>query len=125
MPMDIESCRAYCLSKPMATEDFPFDESTLVLRVKGKIFACLPLDKPTMVVLKCDPEYAVELRDHYIAIEGAWHWNKKYWNQISFDGDVQDDLLCDLIDHSYEQVVRKLPKKDRLELELWNKDFSS
>lgn len=109
--MNIESCREYCLGKPLATEDTPFDETTLVIRVMGKIFACLDMERPDLVVLKCEPAYALELRDRYSAIEGAWHWNKKYWNQIYFHGDVDDDLLCSLIDHSYEEVIKKMPKK--------------
>ena len=109
--MNIESCREYCLGKPLATEDTPFDETTLVIRVMNKIFACLDMERPDLVVLKCEPSYAIELRDRYSAIEGAWHWNKKYWNQICFHGDVDDSLLCSLIDHSYDEVVKKMPKK--------------
>ena len=114
--MDIEKFREYCLSLPCVTEDFPFDETVLVFRVKNKIFACVCLDKPELGVLKCDPEYAIELRDHYMAIEPAWHWNKKYWNQIWFNRDVDDKLICDLAAHSYSEVVKKLPKKDQIDL---------
>lgn len=114
--MDIEKFREYCLSLPCATEDFPFDETVLVFRVKNKIFACVCLDKPELGVLKCDPEYAIELRDHYMAIEPAWHWNKKYWNQIWFNRDVTDEFLCKLINHSFAEVVKKLPKKDQIDL---------
>ncbi len=114
--MDIEKFREYCLSLPCVTEDFPFDETVLVFRVKNKIFACVCLDKPELGVLKCDPEYAIELRDHYMAIEPAWHWNKKYWNQIWFNRDVDDKLIYDLAAHSYSEVVKKLPKKDQIDL---------
>ena len=67
--------------------------------------------------LKCDPEYAIELREHYAGITGAWHWNKKYWNQIAIThGDVPDALIRSLIDHSYNEVVKKLPRKLRDQL---------
>ena len=112
--MDIEQIRAYCLSKPHATEDFPFDETTLVFRVMNKIFASIGLDNVDWFCLKCDPEYAIELREHYTGITGAWHWNKKYWNQIAIThGDVPDALIRSLIDHSYNEVVKKLPRKLR------------
>ncbi len=111
--MDIEKFREYCLSLPCVTEDYPFDETVLVFRVKNKIFACVCLDKPDLSVLKCDPDYAVELRDHYMAIEPAWHWNKQYWNQIWFNRDVTDEFLCKLINHSFAEVVKKLPKKEQ------------
>jgi len=111
--MNIEEIRDYCLSEPLATEDFPFDETTLVFRIMNKIFACVDLENTEWFCLKCDPEYALELREHYDAIKGAWHWNKKYWNQIDFRGDISDDLIRHLIDHAYDEVVKKLPKKVR------------
>lgn len=115
--MDIEIFREHCLSYPQATEDFPFDETVLVFRVKNHIFACIALDNPDLAVIKCEPEYAIELRDHYMAIEPAWHWNKKYWNQIWFNRDVDDEMIRKLVAHSYAEVVKKLPKKDRIDLE--------
>ena len=115
--MNVESVRDYCLSLPLATEDFPFDETTLVFRVLGKIFAMIDLEDTTWFVLKCDPEYALELREHYVAIEGAYHFNKKYWNQVFLDGDVDDKLLKQLIDHSVEEVLKKFTKKMRTEYE--------
>lgn len=117
--MNVEEIREYCLSKRFATEDFPFDESTLVFRVGNKIFACIDLENTDWFCLKCAPDYAIELRDRYSDITGAWHWNKKYWNQIAISRNtVPDSLIRHLIDHSYEEVVRKLPLKVRKELEL-------
>lgn len=108
--MNIEEIREYCLRKDFTDEAFPFDDSTLVFRVMGKIFACLDLNRPYLVVLKCDPEYALDLRQHHEGIEGAWHWNKKHWNQVYFNRDVSETLLYSLIDHSYELVLKKIPK---------------
>ena len=115
--MNIEEIREYCLGKSQATEDFPFDETTLVFRVMNKIFACISLDNPDWFCLKCDPDYAIELRDRYSGITGAFHWNKKYWNQLDITHEtVPDKLILELIDHSYNEVVKKLPKKLRLQL---------
>ena len=115
--MDIESIREYCLGKPWATEEFPFDETTLVFKVAGKMFACLPLKRSEWLMLKCDADYAIELRDRYEAIAPAWHFNKKYWNQHLIPA-LDDDLIKHLIDHSYEEVVKKLTRKVRAELNL-------
>ena len=109
--MNVESVRDYCLSLPLATEDFPFDETTLAFRVLGKIFAMIDLDNTEWLELKCDPDYAVELRDKYPEIKGAWHMNKKHWNQISLSGELQDGLIQRLIRHSYAEVVKKMPNK--------------
>ncbi|MBP8641661.1 MAG: MmcQ/YjbR family DNA-binding protein, partial [Prevotella sp.] len=76
--MNIESIREYCLSLPFATEAFPFDERTLAFRIFDKIFACVDLERPEWVTMKCNADYAVELREEHSEIEGAWHWNKKY-----------------------------------------------
>ena len=79
------------------------------------MFACMPLEKPDMLVLKCDADYAIELRDRYSAIEAAWHFNKKYWNQHIISA-LDDELLMHLIDHSYDEVVKKFSRKRRKEL---------
>ncbi len=117
--MNIEEAREYCVSFPAVTEDFPFDEVSLVLKVMGKMFALLSLDNPHKIALKCDPEYALELRERYPdAIQGAYHFNKKYWNQVHFNGAADDALIRSLIEHSYQEVVKKFTKKMRQEYEL-------
>ncbi|NPD92327.1 MmcQ/YjbR family DNA-binding protein [Xylanibacter muris] len=109
--MNIEKAREYCLGKKGCEETFPFDTQTLVFKVMGKIFAVLSLDNPDIIILKCDAEYASELRETYNAIEPAFHFNKKYWNQIRFNADANDELIFSLIDHSLEEVVSKFTRK--------------
>ena len=115
--MNVESLREYCLSLPLATEDFPFDETTLVFRVVGKIFAMLDLERPDVVSLKCNPDYALQLREEHPEISGAWHMNKKYWNQVNLSGHLEDELVQGLVRHSYAEVVKKLTPKERAEHE--------
>ncbi len=111
--MNVETAREYCLDKKQATECFPFDETSLVLKVMDKMFALIDLEKGEHIFLKCDPEYAIELRERYSSIEGAYHFNKKYWNQVRLDGEVTDDVIRHLIDHSYEEVLNKFTRKLR------------
>jgi len=112
--MNIETLREYCLSKKAVTEDFPFGESTLVLRVKGKIFLLLALDTvPLQFNAKCDPEKAIELREAYDAIIPGYHMNKKHWNTIIIDDSLSTKLLKEIIDDSYDLVVQSLSKKER------------
>jgi len=113
--MDIESVREYCLSKKAVTEGFPFGDDSLVIKVMDKMFALISLETADKVALKCDPEYAIELREKYNGVEGAYHFNKKYWNQVFFDRDVDDKMLKHLIDHSYDEVLKKFTKKIRVE----------
>lgn len=109
--MNIELIRAYCLNKPGTTEDTAFGPEGILFRICSRIYAYLDLERPDRVVLKCQPDYAISLRDRYVGIQGAWHWNKRYWNEVHFDTDVPDSLVYQLIDHSYTEVVNKLPKK--------------
>ncbi len=110
--MDIEYFRNYCLSKKAVEECLPFDEVTLVFKVMGKIFAILPLnDEVAKVNLKADPERSMELREQHFQIIPGFHMNKKHWNTVSIDDGLDDKLILELVDHSYELIVNKLPKK--------------
>lgn len=114
--MDIVSFREYCLSKPNVTETLPFDDNTLVFKLKGKMFALIDIDPGESCNLKCDPERAEQLRSGYSAVNPGYHMNKKHWNTIVLRSDVNDDLLKELIDHSYELVFGNLPKKIQKQL---------
>lgn len=116
--MDIETIREYCLSLPQVTEDFPFDETTLAFRIDGKIFAMLNLENTEWFVLKCNPEWAIELRELHTEITGAWHMNKKFWNQLNISGSLTDDFIRQWIRHSYNEVLLKISKKHRESLQL-------
>lgn len=113
--MNTESVRDFCLSLPMTTEDMAFGDGVLLFRVCDKIFACTNLEGAPYLTLKCDPDYALELRDRYDFIDPAYHWNKKYWNQMPLRDNIDSNMIKDLIMHSYRQVVAKLPKKLRTE----------
>jgi predicted DNA-binding protein (MmcQ/YjbR family) len=114
--MNIEDFRNYCISKKGAQEDFPFGEETLVMKVMGKIFALANLDGPLSINLKCDPEKAIELREQFPSIRPGYHMDKKHWNTVDMDGSVPTKRIKELIDHSYELVAAKLPKKLKEEL---------
>ena len=111
--MNIEDLREYCLKKKEVTESFPFDETTLVFKVKNKIFALTDIENPLSINLKCDPEEAIELRERYTAVKPGYHMNKKLWNTIDIDGSIDEELILKWIDDSYRLIVEKLPKKDR------------
>ncbi len=115
--MNIEDFRAYCINKACVTEGFPFDKTTLVFKVCNKMFALTGLDNLQLQVnLKCDPERAIELREEYESIIPGYHMSKKHWNTVIVDGSFSDDFFIDLIDNSYDLVVKSLPKKLREEL---------
>lgn len=111
--MDILELRDYCLSLPMTEETTPFDETTLVYKVLDKMFAVTDMVESDWVVVKCDPEYALDLKDKYSEVEGAFHFNKKHWISVRLDGDLPADFIRKLVRESYLLVVEKMPKLKR------------
>lgn len=110
--MDIEELYNYCMAIAGAEATAPFGESTLVMKICGKMFALIPLDAEAVSIsLKCDPEKAESLRREYACVTGAYHMNKKYWNTITVDGEMSHDELKRWINHSVDEVLAKLPKR--------------
>ena len=113
--MNIEELRNFCIQKKGVTEEFPFDEVTLVFKVKNKMFALVGLKKweqgETAINLKCDPDKAIELRGIYESVNPGYHMNKKHWNTVRSEEDVPRALALQLIDHSYERVVAGFAQK--------------
>jgi predicted DNA-binding protein (MmcQ/YjbR family) len=107
---DAAAAREHCLRLPGAYEDFPFGESVAVYKVRGKMFAILGDDS---LSLKCDPGYAVALREQYPAVTPGYHLNKRHWNSVALDGSVAGDVLDEWIQESYELVVAGLPRAAR------------
>lgn len=118
--MHVEQLRNHCITKKGVTEHFPFDNNTLVFKVMNKMFALTGLDSweknEAKVNLKCDPEESLELRSEYESINPGWHMNKKHWNTVTLNNDVSDEFAFELIDHSYDLIVKSLTKKLHEEL---------
>ena len=119
--MNIQQLYEFCLSKKGVTEHFPFDEDTLVFKVGGKMFCLTSLqqwekDEPSLN-LKCDPDRAEELRAEYEAIQPGYHMSKKHWNTVRFHSDVNDKMMCKLINDSYDLVFSSLTKKIQAEIQ--------
>ena len=115
--MNIEELREYCLSKKGVTEGFPFNETTLVFKVAGKMFCLTNLEGDFSVNLKNDPEKNMELREHFTAVKPGYHMNKIHWNTIEIDGSIPDKQIYEFIDTSYNLIVQSLTKKKKEELE--------
>ena len=120
--MHIEQFRDFCISKNGVTENLPFDELTLVFKVMGKMFALAGLNDwekgDQKINLKCDPVWAIELREEYEGITAGYHMNKKLWNTVRLNSaNISDELAIKLINYSYDLVEKGLPKKVQKELE--------
>lgn len=128
--MHIEQLREYCISKKGVTEHFPFDNVTLVFKVMNKMFIMIGLDRweerEKSIVLKLDPEQALELRASYESFIGGFqqgrkldarYVNVKHWNTVIMNQEVSDTQVFQLIDAAYAIVVKGLTKKVKAELE--------
>ena len=116
--MNYEDLQQYCSGKKGVTAEFPFDENTLVFKVMGKAFALSGLnEEEARVNLKCDPDRAIDLREEFPDIIPGYHMNKKHWNTVYIERELNDDFVKQLIDHSYDLVVKKLTKKVKEELD--------
>ena len=115
--MNANEILEYCLAEKNGVEEpFPFNPDTLVLKVGGKMFLLMSLEKqPLSIAVKTDPEWSAELREQYPQINGAYHMNKTHWNSVICEG-LKRELIVNLIEHSYELVVNALPKKIREEV---------
>ena len=116
--MNIEQYRDFCLPKKGVTESFPFDKDLLVFKVSGNMFALTSLknweEGIQFINLKCDPEYAIELRTTYESIDPGYHMSKKHWNSVRiYKGELPYKLISQLITQSYDLVVKSLTKKQR------------
>lgn len=114
--MTFEQLDSYLLSKKGATFDYPFDDTVRVYRIADKMFALMVDEMPLEINLKCDPIYALELRSLYKSISAGYHMNKKHWNTVTINGDVDEALLFELIDHSYDLVFLGLTKKQQKQI---------
>lgn len=115
--MNKEQLQNYCISHKGAIAEHPFGAGVTVYKVMGKMFALVPEDDSKLSIsLKCDPVWAQVLRQTYKAITPGYHLNKQHWNTVAIDNSISDEEIYEMIDHSYELVVKNLKKIDRVKL---------
>lgn len=112
--MDIKKLAGYCLSKKGTSEEYPFGDDVLVIKVASKMFALISeRNNQPNISLKCDPFIAENLRQQYSSVSPGYHLNKSHWNTIIIDGTIPEPELLGMIDHSYELVFKGLKKAER------------
>ena len=126
--MTFDEIESYCLSKPGSYLDWPFGPDFFVVKVKsptqekGRIFAQPFIHRgEPKVTLNCDMLTGEVYRAIYPGtVVRGYHCppiQQPYFNTVTLDGTVPDDVLNEMIDHAYSVVVGRLPKKHRKELE--------
>lgn len=110
-----KSIISYGMKKQGATKEYPFGPEAVVLKVGGKMFALIfeGTEDDFRMNLKCDPVIAENLREQLDAVTPGFHMNKKHWNTVRVDGSLPLSDILDMINHSYDLVVDKLPRNVR------------
>lgn len=105
-------------SYPETTASYPFGPDAEVFKVAGKMFALIGEgDRALQVNLKCEPALAEQLRQRFDAVIPGYHMNKKHWNTVLLAGDVDDEELRLMVEHSYRRVVKGMKRADRERLQ--------
>lgn len=116
--MTLKEFRDFCSSLPHAEANMPFDDTTLVFSVRGKMFTLVDIESFDFINVKCDPDEAITLREKYDAVIPGYHMNKKHWNSILlYSCSLEDKLIKQWIRDSYDLIIKSLPKKVREELD--------
>jgi predicted DNA-binding protein (MmcQ/YjbR family) len=113
----LETIRDYCLAMPAVTEHTPFDDRTLVFKVLGKMFCLIDMINAESINVKCEPERATALREQHSSVLEGYHMHKKQWNTVMLNEGLPLQFVFEQINHSYQEVVKKMPKKLQLELQ--------
>lgn len=105
----------YLVQLPEAILDYPFGPEAAVYKIEGKVFA---IAVESRINLKCDPVHAQELRAVFSEVTPGYHMNKKHWNTLDLTGDLPKSEIHRQIDHSYDLIVKKLPKATKQRLRI-------
>lgn len=113
--MEVDEALEYCDSLKCAESEFKESWESYVIKISGKVFAIIPenYDSKYYIMLKCDPEEAVLLREKYKDVNPAFHMNKKHWNMILLKGDVPEAEIKREITNSYNLVFSKLTREQK------------
>lgn len=109
----------FLLGKKGVTKDFQADWNWIRYKVDDKMFVAVCLDdndKPVYITLKLNPIDGEFFRNNYEDIIPGYYMNKTHWNSIKADGNVPDDVVKELLDKSYNEILNKLTKKKRVEI---------
>ena len=107
----------YLLAKPCSEDSFPFGPEAHVFKVFGKMFALIGYRKDQLeITLKAKPEDVTFLTEEFKEIQRGYHMSKKHWITVRCSEDVTMSMIESWIDKSYDLVVSKLTKKQKMML---------
>ncbi|MCL2383857.1 MAG: MmcQ/YjbR family DNA-binding protein [Oscillospiraceae bacterium] len=116
--MNQKQVEEYCSTKKGAEIDYQEEWEAIRGRIHEKMFVLIGADNngKKFVSLKCEPMLAEVYRKQYKNVVPGYYLNKTHWNSIYVEeGLVPGDVLKEMIDMSYDLVLKSLPKKVQAE----------
>jgi predicted DNA-binding protein (MmcQ/YjbR family) len=127
LPTQRERVLALALAQPGAVLTHPFGDDVDVVKVGqdpaggrhagGKMFALVGVDEPARATLKVDPDRGEELVREHASITPGYHSSKRHWITLALDGSLDDELLDELVEDSYDLVVSTLTARIRFQVD--------
>lgn len=116
--MELDSLRTMLRDMPGVVEEMPFGPAALIYKILAlKMFALVSWNEtPVRINLKCEPSYALFLREQFAAVTPGYHMNKQHWNTVTLDGSIVEAKIVSMIEDSYQLVVQKMTSKDQQRL---------
>jgi predicted DNA-binding protein (MmcQ/YjbR family) len=112
--MELIELKQYLLSKPFSQETYPFGDEPMVIKVMNKMYALVSISKELLSIsLKADPQDAQVQRSMYDSIKPGYHLNKEHWNTVTIDDTIPKEIIIQMIDESFDLVVKGLKKSDK------------
>ncbi|MBQ8604842.1 MAG: MmcQ/YjbR family DNA-binding protein [Oscillospiraceae bacterium] len=115
----------YLMNKKAVSKDFKVEWNWDRYMIGGKMFAAVCYDDATgkrkFITVKLEPLEGEFMRRQYDDIIPGYYMNKIHWNSISADGTVPDDTVREMLDKSYELILKSFSQKKQAELLSENK----
>lgn len=113
--MTSEQLIEFCLKKNGAYIDHPFGLDSTIIKVEKRIFAqFFQLNGEDKITLNCDMMTGQFYRQLYPGtVVRGWHCppvQQPYFNTFPINCEIPEEMIYEMIEHSYQTVVGKLPK---------------
>lgn len=106
----------YLMSKSSVTKDFKEEWNWERYKIDDKMFVALCYNsenKLKYITLKLNPIDGEFFRNEYEDIIPGYYMNKTHWNSVKANGEVPVEILKELLDKAYIEILNKLAKKKR------------
>jgi predicted DNA-binding protein (MmcQ/YjbR family) len=110
-----DTARQAALALPGVSHGRPFTPELDVYKVAGKVVLIVTDDPDDQIItVKCEPEHARARERAYASITPGRYLDKRHWISLGPGPGITKRLVTDAVEDSYDLVVERLPRRDRL-----------